>query len=148
MADRGGGKLCIECRRDRFETAWACYRRLFSGGGQDFSYDFASIAGFLADFERSMRQWRRLYPARIRAQHYEALIASFEDQVRALLAFCGLDFDPACLAFHRTRRTVATMSASQVREPLRTDTTRTTPYGALLDPLRSALGLPPHAVGA
>ena len=142
------GARVIECRRDRLETAWACYRRLFSGGGQDFSYDFSSIAHFVDDCERSMRQWRRLYPARIRTQHYETLVGSFEDQVRGLLAFCGLDFDPACLAFHRTRRTVATISASQVREPLRTDTARTPPYGALLDPLRRALGLPPHTAGA
>jgi len=142
------GARVIECRRQRLETAWACYRRLFSGGGQDFSYDFRSIARFFDDCERSMQHWRRLYPTRIRSQHYEALIADFEGQVRELLGFCALDFDPACLAFHRNERAVGTISASQVREPLRPDTARTALYGALLDPLRSALGIPPFTESA
>ncbi len=62
--------------------------------------------------------------------------------MRALLADCSLDFDPACLAFHAARRSVRTASAAQVRQPLRRDTARTAAYGALLDPLRIALGLP------
>ena len=142
------GARVVDCRRDRLETAWWCYRRLFSGGGQDFSYDFGALAQFIRDYERSMHHWQRLWPARIRTQHHEALAADFEGQVRELLAFCGLPFDSACLAFHDNDREVRTISASQVREPMRRDTARTFPYGALLDPLRTALGLPPFSAGA
>ena len=136
------GARVVDCRRDRLETAWACYRRLFTGGGQDFSYDFGSIAHFLDDYESSMRQWQTLHPDRIRAQHYEALVADAETEVRALLAFCGLDFDPACLRFYDNPRDVRTISSTQVREPLRRNTARALFYGALLDPLRAALGIP------
>jgi len=142
------GARVVDCRRDRLETAWSCYRRLFSGGGQDFSYDFGALAQFIRDYERSMHHWQRLWSARIRTQHHEALAADFEGQVRDLLAFCGLPFDPACLAFHDNDRDVRTISASQVREPMRRDTARTVRYGALLDPLRTALGLPPFSAGA
>lgn len=140
------GARVVACRRDRLETAWACYRRLFSGGGQDFSYDFGSIAQFMSDYERSMQQWLRQYPGHIRFQDYEALLADCEGEVGRLLAFCGLDFDPACLAFFDNPRDVGTISASQVREPLRRDTARAGRYGALLDPLRLALGLPPFSM--
>jgi tetratricopeptide (TPR) repeat protein len=135
------GARVIECRRDPLETAWSCFCQMFAGATQQFSYDFASIGAFMRDYERAMRHWRTLYPQRIHAQVYEALLADFDAQVRALLDFCGLPFDPACLSFHETQRNIRTISSSQVREPLRQDTARAAKYGALLDPLRTALGL-------
>jgi len=81
----------------------------------------------------------------VRAQQYESLIAEPEAEIRALLAFCGLDFDPACLDFHNAGRDVRTASAAQVRQPLRHDTARAGNYGELLAPLRAALaGTPPN----
>jgi tetratricopeptide (TPR) repeat protein len=136
------GARVIDCRRDLLETAWSCFSHLFAGGAQEFSYDFDSIAAYARDYERAMTQWQAQYPQRIRTQSYEALLADPETQTRELLAFCGLDFDPACLNFHEARRSVRTASAAQVREPLRRDTARTARYGTLLDPLRKALGLP------
>jgi hypothetical protein len=72
---------------------------------------------------------------------YENLLADPEGEVRALLAFCGLPYDAACLRFHETRRNVRTLSGAQVREPLRQDTARAPLYGELLAPLRLALGI-------
>lgn len=139
------GARVIECHRDRLETAWSCYSHVFFGGGQEFSYDIQSIAGYADAYDRAMKKWKTLYPDRIRTQHYEAMVDDPETELRELLAFCGLDFDPACLRFHEAQRTVRTASAAQVREPLRKDTARTVNYGVLLDPLRKALGLPPFA---
>ena len=64
---------------------------------------------------------------------------SDEAQIRRLLGFCGLPFDPACLAFHRSSRPVLTISSAQVRQPLRRDTARSARYGHKLDPLRARL---------
>ena len=122
------------------ETAWSCYCHLFRIGTQDFSFDFDSIAAYAGDYARAMAQWQAQYPQRIRTQSYEALLADPETQTRELLAFCGLEFDPACLRPHEAQRSVRTASASQVREPLRRSTAKTANYGALLDPLRAALG--------
>lgn len=133
------GARIVSCRRDPIETCLACFRQLFSRGGQAFSYDLADIAAYWRDFDRADRRWRESYPNRIRSQSYEALLADPENEVRALLDFCGLPFDAACLRFYETRRNVRTASATQVREPLRHDTARAEKYGALLDPLRAAL---------
>lgn len=133
------GARVVICRRDPVETCLACFRQLFVRGGQAFSYDLNDLACYWRDFDRAARHWQALYPERVRTQSYEALIADPETQIRALLEFCGLSFDPACLNFHQTRRTVGTASAAQVREPLRRDTARASAYGALLDPLRAAL---------
>jgi tetratricopeptide (TPR) repeat protein len=139
------GARIVDCRRDRLETAWSCFCHLFRIGAQDFSYDFASVASFAGDYDRAMAQWNALYPDRIRSQSYEALVAEPETQTRQLLDFCGLPFDPACLRFWEAQRSVRTASATQVREPIRRDTARADKYGALLDPLRAALGLPAFA---
>ncbi|HEX6834368.1 MAG TPA: sulfotransferase [Rudaea sp.] len=133
------GARIVSCRRDPLETCLACYRQLFSRGGQAFSYDLADVARYWRDFDRADRHWRALHPERVRSQSYEALLADPEGEVRALLDFCGLPFDDACLRFYETRRSVRTASATQVREPLRRDTARADKYGALLDPLRAAL---------
>jgi hypothetical protein len=76
---------------------------------------------------------------------YEELVDNPEDRIRALLDFCELPFEAACLEFHKSERHVHTPSATQVREPLRRDTARAHRYGALLDPLRVALGKPRFA---
>jgi hypothetical protein len=49
---------------------------------------------------------------------YEETVADLEGVARRLLAFCGLEWEPACLAFHQTRRPVRTASVAQAREPI------------------------------
>lgn len=133
-------------RRDPLENCLACYRFLFNRHA--YTHDFADLAGYWRAFDRAARHWQAQFPQHVREQHYEALQADPDAQIRELLAFCELPFEPACLTFHATERRVTTPSASQVREPMRRDTARAAKYGALLDPLRSALGLAPFAAGA
>jgi hypothetical protein len=49
---------------------------------------------------------------------YEQVIDDLEGQARRMLAFCGLEWDPACLAFSANDRRVTTMSSWQVRQPI------------------------------
>lgn len=130
----------VDVRRDPVETCWSCYRQLFHNASH-FSYDIDELAAFYRDYERLMRFWRERAPERIHELRYESLIADPETEIRGLLEFCGLAFDPACLEFHRTERQVRTESAAQVRAPLRRDTARAGRYGEILDPLRRALGI-------
>jgi hypothetical protein len=41
-----------------------------------------------------------------------------------MLEFCGLQWDPACLAFEANRAPTATASAVQVRSPIHRDAVR------------------------
>jgi len=134
------GARVIDCRRDAVESCFSCYRTLFAEGTQAYSYDLGDLAAYWHDYDRTCRHWQALYPHAFRMQSYEALVADPEAQIRELLEFCGLPYDAACLRFHETQRNVRTASASQVREPLMRDTARAAKYGALLDPLRAALG--------
>lgn len=133
----------ICCRRDPLETCFSCYRQHLDNN--EYARTFTDLAAYWRDFDRSMGHWRALHPAHVLQHVYEELIAEPEKSIRALLEFCGLPFEEGCLRFHENQRGVSTPSAMQVRQPLRADTARAPRYGALLDPLRAALGLPPFA---
>jgi tetratricopeptide (TPR) repeat protein len=134
----------IVVRRDPLETCFGCYRYLFTQ--HPYTHDFSDLAAAWRGFDRACRQWLALQPLRVREQSYEQLVAAPEEQIRQLLEFCALPFEPACLNFDATSRRVVTASAGQVRERLRGDTARAPKYGALLDPLRLTLGLPATAL--
>jgi hypothetical protein len=133
----------VIARRDKLETCFGCYRYLITRHA--YTHDFGDLARHYQDFDRTIAHWKALYPGRVREQIYENLVDDPEKEIRALLDYCELPFEEACLNFHETERRVSTPSASQVREKIRKDTARTDKYGALLDPLRAALGMPPFA---
>lgn len=135
------GASVIETRRDPLETAWSCFKQQFYSQPH-FACDPGDIATHLRGCERALDQWRTLAPTQLHLHRYEDLLANPEAGIRALLADCRLEFDPACLDFHSANRSVRTASAAQVRQPLRSDTARAPHYAALLDPFRQALHLP------
>jgi hypothetical protein len=132
------GAKFVNCRREPIETIWSCFKQLFPVG-QPFAYDIHELVAFWRDYNRLLRFWHGRHPGLIYENVYEKLVANPEPQIRNMLDHCELPFDPTCLSFHETRRTVRTPSAAQVRQPLRNDTARAHRYGALLDPLRKAL---------
>jgi len=132
------GACFVNSRRDALETAWSIYKHLFATP-QPFAYDLEDIAACWRDYDRLMHFWHARHPGHIHEFVYEDLQADPETRIRALLAFCGLPFERACLRFEQSRRGVTTASAAQVRQPLRGDTARARHYGDLLAPLRRAL---------
>jgi hypothetical protein len=129
----------VVVRRDPVETCLGCYRQWFTGDA-GVAYDLDDIADFYAEFWRLTRFWLQRFPTDVFDLEYEKLVAEPEATIRQLLDFCGLPFDPACLEFHRTERTVLSApSAAQVRQPLRHDTARADRYGDKLDGLRARL---------
>lgn len=135
------GARIIDARRDALEAGWSCFKQQFYRLPH-FACSLTDIAAYIHDYEQIMDGWQAAAPQRIRTQRYEALLADPEREIRDLLAFCDLPFDPACLDYHHAKRSVRTASAAQVRQPLQRDTARAGRYGALLDPLRAGLGLP------
>ncbi|PMQ05918.1 Beta-barrel assembly-enhancing protease [Dyella sp. AD56] len=135
------GARIVAVRRDPLETCFSCYRQPLDGNN-GYSRSFEDLASFWRDFDRSVSRSTALHPDFVREHSYEAMVADPETQIRELLAFCGLPFEEAALNFHENQRVVRSPSATQVRQPMRSDTARSQRYGALLDPLRASLGLP------
>lgn len=110
--------VCV--RRNPLDTCVASFRRLFATGFPyyRYAYDLADIGRYYVCFERLVRHWRRVLGPRFYEIEYEALVAAPLDETRRLLEHVGLDWEDACLDFHRSAAPVATASAVQVREPL------------------------------
>jgi tetratricopeptide (TPR) repeat protein len=135
------GAHIVVCRRAPLEACFSCYRQLLPPGNE-WSRTPEDVVSFWRDFDRSATHWTQLHPTHVYPHDYEALVARPEASIRALLDACGLPFEDACLRFYATEREIRSPSATQVRRPLRRDTARSGDYGALLDPFRTALGLP------
>jgi Flp pilus assembly protein TadD len=107
----------IHLTRHPLAACHAMYKTLFKDG-YPFSYDPTELACYYAGYRRLMRHWHASMPEAILDVGYEALVADLQGETRRVLAFLGLEYEPACLEFHRNPNPTATASAAQVRRPL------------------------------
>lgn len=111
------GAKIVHVLRDPADTCMSCYSKLFDVG-QEFTYDLSELGRYYVAYRRLMDHWRTVMPGAIYEISYEALVADMAEETRRILDYCGLEWDPACLAFHENARPVQTASATQVRKPL------------------------------
>jgi hypothetical protein len=107
----------ILCQRDLRDTGLSCYFHRFTDG-HPFAYDLADCGRRAIEVDRIATHWLRVLPLEMLVLEYEELIADPEGESRRLIEFLGLDWEPACLDFHKTERPVFTASSWQVRQPL------------------------------
>lgn len=107
----------IICHRDGRDTALSCYFQGFSRS-QSFASDLLDCGRRWIETERMADHWREALPRKPHEITYETLVGDLEGESRRLIEFLGLDWDPACLSFHETERSVKTASMWQVRQPL------------------------------
>ncbi|MES2420589.1 MAG: sulfotransferase [Pseudomonadota bacterium] len=132
----------IDARRDPLDCCFSNFKQHYARG-QTFSYSLDDLGRYYTDYVRLMTHVDAVLPGRVHRVDHEALIENTEVEVRGLLAACGLEFEPACLAFHETERAVRTASSEQVRRPINRDGVDAwRPYDQWLGPLRSALRIP------
>jgi tetratricopeptide (TPR) repeat protein len=130
----------IDARRHPMACCFSNFRQHYARG-QDFSYDLEDVGGYYADYVRLMAHVDRVLPGRVHRVIYERMVDDTEAEVRALLEFCGVEFEPACLEFHKTERAVRTASSEQVRRPIYRDATdEWRDYEPFLGPLEPVLG--------
>ena len=130
----------IDVRREPMACCLGNFKQLFAQG-QTFTYGLENIARYYRTYLELMRHWDEVLPGQVLRLHYEDVVQDLEQSVRRLLEFCELEFDPACVEFHRTERSVRTASSEQVRQPIyREGLSQWRHYEPWLAPLREALG--------
>ena len=130
----------IDARRHPLGCCLSNFRQHFARG-QDFTYDLGDLGRYYSDYVRLMAYVDAVLPGRVHRVIYERMVDDTEAEVRALLDYCGLEFEPACLTFYETERAVRTPSSEQVRQPIyRAATEEWQPYEQYLAPLKKALG--------
>ncbi len=134
----------IVLRRGALDSCLSNYRQLFATHNRnyDYSYDIENTASYYREFDALIAHWRVIIPPdRFTEIAYEDIVNDQENQTRKLLDFCELDWDEACMNFHKNTAPVATASAVQVRQPLYSGAIgRWKKYGNKLNALKAALG--------
>jgi tetratricopeptide (TPR) repeat protein len=135
----------IHTQRDPIDTCVSCFSTLFAAD-HPHAYDLGELGRYYRAYAALMGHWRDVLPEGIMIDvQYETLVTDFEPQARRIVAHCGLDWDDACLAFHRTQRPVRTASMVQVRQPIyQSSIGRWRPYRSWLEPLLAALDVDPQ----
>jgi tetratricopeptide (TPR) repeat protein len=107
----------IHVCRDLRDTAMSCFSILF-GRGHEFSYEFGELGRYCRGYQGLIDHWREVMPGVMLEVQYEEVVADLERHARRIVAHCDLEWEPACLTFYQTERSVRTASANQVRQPI------------------------------
>jgi tetratricopeptide (TPR) repeat protein len=130
----------IDVRREPMACCFGNLKQLFASG-QEFTYSVEDIARYYRTYLELMRHWDAVLPGRILRVWHENVVEDLEGSVRRILEFCGLAFEPGCLEFHKTERSVRTASSEQVRQPIfRDGLLQWRNYEPWLSPLKEILG--------
>lgn len=130
----------IDVRRDPLACCFSLFKQAFTAG-QFYSYDLEHLGRSYAEYVALMTHFETIIPNRILHLSYDALVEDTAAQTERLLAHCGLSFEPGCLRFFETQRTIRTPSAQQVRQPIfRESLDQWRNFEPWLAPLKAALG--------
>jgi tetratricopeptide (TPR) repeat protein len=130
----------IDARREPMACCFSNLKQLFANG-QEFTYSIDDIARYYRTYLELMRHWDHVLPGRVLRMVHEDVVDDLEGSVRRMLEYCGLEFEPQCVEFHKTQRSVRTASSEQVRRPLyREGLDQWKSFEPWLGPLKAALG--------
>jgi tetratricopeptide (TPR) repeat protein len=130
----------IDARRDAMDCCFSNFKQLFASG-QEFTYSIEDIARYYRAYVDVMRHWDAVLPGKVLRIQHDDVVADLEGNVRRMLDFVGLEFEPACLEFYKTERSVRTASSEQVRQPIsKGGLGRWRNFEPYLAPLKAALG--------
>lgn len=129
----------IHCVRDPLDTCVSIYFHRFNTSHL-YARNLHSLGRYYRGYEQHMAHWTNVLTLSLLTVRYEDLVEDVEGMSRRLVAFCGLDWDPACLRFHANERVVNTPSHEQVRRPIYRDALqRWRNYEPWIGPLRKGL---------
>lgn len=130
----------LHMKRHPLDTCISCFGTLFSSG-QEWSYNLKKTGQYYKLYYETMVYWRNTLPAgSFLDVCYEDLILNPEEKTKELIRYCGLEWEPSCLEFYKTERSVRTASMQQVRQPLYSSSVeRWKHYEAWLSPLKEEL---------
>ncbi|MFC3650287.1 tetratricopeptide repeat-containing sulfotransferase family protein [Dyella humi] len=130
----------IDARREPMACCFSNLKQLFATG-QEFTYSIEDIARYYRTYLDLMQHWGDVLPGRVLRVYHESVVDDLESNVRRILDFCDLPFEPNCLEFHKTERSVRTASSEQVRRPIfRDGVDQWAKYAPYLSPLENMLG--------
>jgi tetratricopeptide (TPR) repeat protein len=130
----------IDARREPMACCFSNFKQLFASG-QQFTYSVDDITRYYRMYVELMAHWDDALPGKILRVQHEDVVDDLETNVRRILDFCELEFEPSCVEFHKTQRAVHSASSEQVRQPInREGVDQWRHYEPWLGPFKIALG--------
>jgi tetratricopeptide (TPR) repeat protein len=129
----------IHCTRNPMDICFSIYKNDFKGTVA-YAYDLVELGHYYNLYSELMAYWEEALPGFIYTLEYEKMISDQQKQTRELLDFCALPWEEACLDFHKTERSINTVSLTQVRQPIYKESIqRWRNYEKQLEPLRAII---------
>lgn len=100
--------------RDPMDVCFSNFRALL-GARYAYSFDLHALGRHFLEYKRLMAHWHAVMPGRILDVSYRELVGDTQATMRKVVAFCGLDWEPACVDPSRNTTTIGTLSAMQAR---------------------------------
>jgi len=107
----------VDVSRHPLDTCLSVFKQRFAVG-QQFSYALEDIANYYRGYRQLMEHWNKMLPGKIHTLIYENLVSDPDAEIRALLEFCDLGFEEACLSPEKNNREIRTPSSEQVRQAI------------------------------
>jgi tetratricopeptide (TPR) repeat protein len=107
----------IDARRHPMACCFSNFKQLFASG-QEFTYSLEDIGRYYRTYVELMAHWNLALQGTVLRVEHEEVVDDLEANVRRILDFCGLEFEPQCVEFYKTERSIRTASSEQVRRPI------------------------------
>ncbi|MEQ8770836.1 MAG: sulfotransferase [Phycisphaerales bacterium] len=110
----------IHAVRDPRDVSISCYMGGFNNNMHAYTTQIDWTAHTWGQSVRMMEHWKRSLDVPILDVCYEQLVSDPDTQFPRIIEFLGLEWDDACREFHKSKRTVRTLSYDQVNRPIYT----------------------------
>ena len=118
------GAKIIHLKRDPVAVCWSNYKINFPTEGMSYSFDQEDVAKYYKLYEDLMKFWHEKYPNIIYDLNYEYLTENQNLEIKKLLKYLDLAWDPNVLNFYENKRPVRTASNLQVRKQIYTGSSK------------------------
>jgi hypothetical protein len=129
----------IHLSRHPLDSCFAMFKTLFRMG-YPFSYSLDDLAQYYVAYHQLMAHWQSLFKEDLFDLSYQSLVESPEPQIKKILDYCHLEWQPKVMEFHKNDSASATASAAQIRQPIyKSSVEKWCHYETQLSPLKSLL---------
>ncbi|WP_075995948.1 tetratricopeptide repeat-containing sulfotransferase family protein [Salaquimonas pukyongi] len=131
----------IHCMRNPLDNAVSLYSNSMRPFHHQYKADLKTLGLYYIQYRNLMRHWHELFPGAIFDVYYEDLVVNTEFVARKMIGYLGLEWEDGVMEREGSQRSVKTLSAWQVRQPVYTSSSgRWRHYERQLQPLIDVIG--------
>ena len=108
----------VHVQRSAEATCWSNFKHYFASNSLGYSYNLSDTVRYYGLYQDLMHFWSQSYSDRIYHLDYDDLTEDQEPQTLRLIEYLELNWEDACLAPQKNKRSVRTASQQQVLQKI------------------------------